>query len=231
MSKTSHALRKRGSGFVIQSSITGDRRYLLRAAAAVFAAGVIALGVACGDDDGDSPTDTPDATATATGPTPSRTQGGTPVETPGGTTGLPEECTAPDVQRGLISKVALSGDDGLYPQGEAIEFTQTLWNCDEEPITLFYPTTQRYVVFVSEADTEIEVWNSSDDKAFEQVEGEDEIEVGGTRVFTETWDQTNKDGEQVPPGDYEVSFFNVGCGQQGATDCRFGSVKQLIIED
>lgn len=204
-----------------------------RAFALALVISTLALAFACGgDDDGDDDvTPTDDATATATGgPTPSRTQGGTPVSTPAGTTGLPVECSVGDEQLGLISRVEFAGEDGIFEAGEPIEITQTMINCGDNTVALNYATTQRFILTVEDAETAVIVWDSSTDKAFDEVPDEVEIEVGGTQVLTETWDQTNTDGEQVPAGEYKVSFLNVGCAVEAQSDCRFGSVKSLIIE-
>jgi hypothetical protein len=189
--------------------------------------------VACGGDDDDDETATPtpsgEATPVGESVTPTRTPQGTPVTTAGGTSGA-AECSDADEQRGLLSKVELSGEDGIYSQGEEIEITQTLVNCTTDDTDLFYTTTQRYKVTVEEAETAVVVWDSADGKAFEETPFDDVLAPLETRIYTETWDQTNRDGEQVEAGTYKVSFFNVGCGVEDQSDCQFGSIKQLIIE-
>ncbi len=184
---------------------------------------VFVLLVACGgDDDGDadgSPVNSGEST---------RTPAGTPIDSPAGTSGLPVECTVGEGQRGLLADLEFSGDDGLFDEGEDIEMTLTLINCADNEVRLSFPTTQRYEVSI-EDEAGIEVWNSSDDKAFSQVTGEETIATGETIVYTETWEQEDSQGEQVPPGTYRVSALSVGCGLEDATDCKFGPIKLLEV--
>ena len=184
---------------------------------------VFVLLAACGDDDGGdadgSPTDNGEST---------RTPGGPPIESPAGTAGLPVECTVGEGQRGLLADLEFSGDDGLFDEGEDVEMTLTLINCAENEVRLSFPSTKRYEVSI-EDEAGIEVWNSSDGKAFDQVIGEEVIATGETVVYTETWKQEDSQGEQVPPGTYRVSALSVGCGLEEATDCKFGPIKLLEI--
>lgn len=222
---------KEVSSEVIHTVFTGNIWRVLRTLAVAFGTAVLVVTMACGgDDDGDNPTNTEDASATAGGPTAIRTQGGTPVDSPAGTSGLPEICSEGEVQRGLLSRVDFSGDDGQFDEAEAIEITQTMTNCSETPVVLHYLTTQRYIVTIEDAETSVVVWDSAEGKSFAPVLGDEEIAPGGTQVFTETWDQTDASGDQVAKGEYKVSFFNVGCGQEAQSSCQFGSVKSIIIQ-
>ena len=43
------------------------------------------------------------------------------------------------------------------------------------------------------------------------------------------WEQEDSRGEQVPLGIYRVAALSVGCGQEEATDCKFGPIKLLEV--
>ena len=190
---------------------------------AVLLLAALALLAACNDDDGGEANGSPTASGEAT-----RTPDGTPVTSPAGSPGLPVECTAGEGQRGLLADLEFSGDSGLFDEGVDVEMTLTLINCDENEVQLTFPTTKRYEVSV-EDEAGLEVWNSSDNKAFSQVIGEEVIASGDTVVYVETWEQEDSHGEQVPAGTYRVAALSVGCGQEEATDCKFGPIKLLEV--
>lgn len=183
----------------------------------------LALLAACGGDDGGSEDGSPTASGEST-----RTSDGTPVTTPGGSPGLPVECTSGEEQRGLLADLEFNGDDGLFDEGEEIEMTLTIINCGDNEVVLSFTSTQRYEVSI-EDEAGLEVWNSSDDKDFDDVDGEQVIVSGETVVYVEPWDQQDSQGEQVPPGTYRVAFLSVGCGQPDASDCQFGPIKLIEI--
>jgi hypothetical protein len=171
---------------------------------------------ACGDDDNGTPT------ATA-GSSPS----GTLVATPAGTEGAPAVCTQEDAQRGTITTLDFNDETGTYDPGDSIEITFTIVNCGDNDITLSYPTTQRYVITAKDPQGN-DVWSSADGQVFNQVEGQEVIQPNKTIVYTETWDQKDSDGEQVPDAEYKISAFSIGC-TAGQTDCHFGPIRFVQI--
>lgn len=184
--------------------------------------------VACGGDDDDgtaSPTDGPTGSASVT---PAGTGNGTPQ----GTEGAPPECTGEQAQRGTITTLAFDREPGRYDPGEDIEITLTIANCGDNNIELSFSTSQRYVMF-AEDEAGNEVWNSAAGQSFNQVEGKEIIGPHKTVVYTETWDQKDSNGEQVPEGQYKISAFSIGCaaGTVGNPDCRFGPVRFVGIGD
>jgi hypothetical protein len=188
-------------------------------------AAMAALLAACGDDD-DGDSDEPSVTA-STDASGERTEDAS--STPVDTGDAPAECTADDAVRGLLARLELSGDDGIFEPGEEIDFTfRLIINCGDNESTLYYPTSQRYHFFVDSPSNE-QVWSSADEQVFEQVQGTEVIEIHETLQYEETWDQTDRDGEQVPDGVYKVSAFSVGCAQETQSNCQFGSVSQFEI--
>lgn len=203
---------------------------------ALMAAAVLTLCMlllaACGDDDdgtGGSPTD-----QASESPSGSAEPSGSVVKTPAGTEGAPPECTVEDQQRGLLAFLDIGGEEGdaNFEPGEPVEIEMRLVNCGDADSTLHFGTTQRYRFFIEQmtgAETGPEVWSSDDGLVYDQVQGDEVIEPNTTVVYTETWDQLDRDGAQVAEGTYKVSAFSIGCGQAGQTNCQFGSVRQIVI--
>ncbi|MEO6197587.1 MAG: BsuPI-related putative proteinase inhibitor [Dehalococcoidia bacterium] len=197
-----------------------------RTAIIVVVLGLALAAVSCGGDDdgapGASPTVTNDSQAS-------------PVETPAGSPGGPEECTVSEEQIGLVSKVDFEQEGefsqgGQFTAGAEVKAQMRLINCTEEDTTLFYTSTKRYEMVVEPEDGSSEVFRSSEGKTFAQTEGTEVIAPQGTVVYEEIWDQTGKDGDQVPPGIYKVSFLSVGCGVEDVDDCPpFGVIARIEI--
>ena len=181
--------------------------------------------VACGSDDREDPDASPAGSDEST-----RTVAGSPHGSRAGSSRLQVECTVGGGQSGLLADLEFGGDNGLFEEGEDIEMKLTLINCGDSEVQLFFPTAQRYEVSIEDANG-IQVWNSSDGKAFSQATAKEVIATGETVVYTETWEQEDAQGEQVPLGTYRVSALSVGCGQEDAINCTFGSVKLLEIVD
>lgn len=186
----------------------------------------LVLAAACGGgDDNSSATPTGSSAASASGsPAPS----GTAISTPAGTGGAPAVCTQEDAQKGTITTLDFGEDNKVtYDPGQEIEMTFTIANCGDNAITLTYPTTQRYEFFAQD-DNLNKVWSSADNKVFDQVQGQQTVGPNETVVYTETWDQKDSSGAQVPDGRYKISAFSVGCSS-GQTDCHFGPIRFVQI--
>ncbi len=185
---------------------------------------LILLVAACGGDDDDSSPSPSDGEATA-----SASPNGTPISEPEGTPGGSAICSnVSDAARGLITTHNFTGDQAVREAGEEIEMILTLANCGDNLAVLEYPSTQR-VDFIVEDENGVEVWRSSDGKAYEETEGTQVIEPGETVIYTETWDQTDREGEQALGGIYKVSLFSVGCIEEAREDCKFGPVGLVEI--
>jgi len=194
-----------------------------RAAAGVLALTlcIMLLAVAC--DDGNDTPDDPSSSATANST-------GSPVETPTGNTDNtedPEECEVSDEAIGLVSKLDFMTPDGVFEQGgqfapgTPVDARMRLINCSEEEANLYFDTTQRYEMTV-ESESGTEVFRSSDGMEFADTKGTETLQAGDMIVYEETWDQTDKEGQSVPPGIYSVSFLSVGCGSETGGCNPFG---------
>ncbi len=191
---------------------------------------MLLLLAACGDDDDDgteSPTQTDGTTQTVTGG-PTGSSG--PTATPAGSNGAPAVCTGEHAQQGTITTLDFDKENGVYDSGDSIEITLTIINCGDNNIELSYSTAQRYEMSAQDENGN-EVWNSADDQSYDQVEGQEIIEPNETVVYTDTWDQTDRDGQQVPDGQYKISAFSIGCaaGTVGNPDCQFGPIRFVTV--
>jgi hypothetical protein len=148
-----------------------------------------------GGDGGDAvATPTPDSTPTAV-PSPP-----------------PDLCPKVDdeVVQSIIAILEL--DNSSYEQGEPIEMTLRLVNCASRPVTRTFPNAQRYDFSMKILDGD-EVWRWSDDMAFAEVLGEETYQPAEQVTFVETWDQLDDEGQQVEPGQYELTTESTGCDE------------------
>ncbi len=76
-------------------------------------------------------------------------------------------------------------------------------NKGSQPISLTFPTGQRYDFVVTTPDRRI-LWVWSHDKAFTLIFGSLTLSPGQKIEFEEEWDQRDNDGNPLPPGDYWV---------------------------
>ncbi|MCH7999879.1 MAG: hypothetical protein IIA91_10410 [Chloroflexi bacterium] len=163
-------------------------------------------------------------------PTPTSTPLSTPVPQQGtpGASGCP---SGRERDLGLISNLEFGDGLSEYVIGEPVSMTLTLTNCADNPARLFYPDGQRYE-FIAEDEQGQEVWRWSFEKAFTQAVGEETIGPGETVAYSEVWEQSSNDGQQVDPKRYKIFGFSVGCGVESAIDtgCHFGVGLFISIE-
>ena len=189
----------------------------------------LAIVGACGDDDSadtdaptqteaeSSPTDDPDISPTA------------PVPTPPSITG--RECEpGPQTGIGLISYVEFDDEASQYAPGEEIGMKLVLRNCAGENVELFYESEARFDFSVEDS-TGQEVWRWSDDQDLADVAGEVTILPEETVEYSATWDQRDSGDDLVEAGVYKVSAFSLGCGLEGASNCRFGPIELIAIAE
>jgi len=96
----------------------------------------------------------------------------------------------------------------FHKQGERVLLTITI--AASEPITLYYRTTQRYDIVISDAEGK-EVWRWSKDKAFGEVLEQVSLQASETLSFDEAWEQQDNDGRPVPTGNYTVIATSSHC--------------------
>jgi hypothetical protein len=150
-------------------------------------AAILVIASACGDGE-EEPSPSPTAVAT---PTP------TPPTTP--TPGFPFE--------GPIG-IDLTTFGAFFDEGEPIQLAITV--AVREPMTLYYRTSQRYDLAVINSQGQ-ELWRWSRDRTFAQVTAEVPLAANEMLSFTETWDQRDDDGQQIPLGDYQIVAESSHC--------------------
>jgi len=96
----------------------------------------------------------------------------------------------------------------LLEEGKLLRLAITV--AVREPMTLYYRTSQRYDLAVINSEGQ-EVWRWSRDRTFAQVTEEVPLEANGMLSFTETWDQRDNDGQQVPLGNYRMVAESSHC--------------------
>ena len=93
-------------------------------------------------------------------------------------------------------------NEGGYAIGEPIVMTIEVTNKAERPITLTFPSAQRYDFIVKQGKQTIWQWSAG--RMFAQVVGRYEIAPGDTISYQYTWDQTALDGTKPGLGAYTV---------------------------
>jgi Intracellular proteinase inhibitor len=195
----------------------------------------LALAAACGSSStsSSSSSSTP-ASAVSRGASASPGSGSSTPQASGAVSGTPPgptavACTSAAPDAGLISQVSFGLGKSVYTVGQAIDITLLLANCGNNDAVLHFPTTQRYDFIITDPNG-VEDWRSSDGKSFGQVEGTETLQPGQTATYTETWNQKDRTGTQVPAGQYKVSAFSVGCGVAARAGCQFGPIQYVQIQ-
>lgn len=109
-------------------------------------------------------------------------------------------------------------------EGESIRLGITV--AVREPTTLYYRTSQRYDLAVIDSEGQ-EVWRWSRDRTFAQVTEEVALEANEMLSFPENWDQRDNDGQQVPPGTYQVVAESSHC-DANYEDCGQLTTSEII---
>lgn len=132
-----------------------------------------------------------------------------PAPAPQGTaTAAPQVSTAPTptptrAGRLLVGLAAEDADgrrQATFRKGAPVVLVLIVQNRGKAPARFSLPSAQLYDFWIERDGRE--VWRWSADRAFAAVVTEVEIPVGETRIFRETWTQTDAAGRQVPRGSY-----------------------------
>ena len=84
-------------------------------------------------------------------------------------------------------ELALEADREVYDRYEPVRLTLTLTNRGRNPVTLRFPTSQRYDFRVMDSHGTM-LWRWSDGRAFAQVSGQEILESGGTLIWSGTFE-------------------------------------------
>jgi hypothetical protein len=116
-----------------------------------------------------------------------------------------------------------------YEPGQDVRFELLARTVGESGLTLVFATAQRFDLVVTREGERGPVWRWSDGKAFAQVLGEEELLPSRVLGYSQAWEQTDSDGEQVPPGTYNVVAWITGCLEDDE-GCGGYPVGQLSFE-
>jgi hypothetical protein len=114
-----------------------------------------------------------------------------------------ETVPGPDFETRLTLKDAAGKKASAFRSSETITLVVTIRNRSDAARTLTLPTSQTHDCIVYAGKGE-EVWRWSAGRMFAQVMTETAFASGESRSFTATWDQTDRKGAPLPPGDYRA---------------------------
>ena len=104
----------------------------------------------------------------------------------------------------------LSTDRMLYRRNQPVRITLVKTNISSRPVTLTYPTSQRFEFLVRRGSAAGPiVWRWSEGRVFAQVIQRVTIQPGQSQVFRVTWDQVDNQGRPVGSGVFTVQGENV----------------------
>ncbi|WP_035571355.1 BsuPI-related putative proteinase inhibitor [Halonatronum saccharophilum] len=98
-------------------------------------------------------------------------------------------------------------DKDVYSQGERIRLNIVKTNISNTDIQLSYATGQRVDFRAFREGERLWIWSAA--RVFSQVTRVVTLEPAQSQVFREIWDQSDDDGQQVPPGIYRITGWNV----------------------
>ena len=105
-------------------------------------------------------------------------------------------------------RYTLRTNRAVYRLGQPVVLTLVKTNVSGSPITLRYPTGQRFDFIVRNRQGRV-VWQWSRSRFFSQATARVVINPWESQVFTVTWDQRRNDGRLVDPGSFVVEGINV----------------------
>ncbi|MBM7622816.1 BsuPI-related putative proteinase inhibitor [Sporohalobacter salinus] len=98
-------------------------------------------------------------------------------------------------------------DQNSYQSGEIVNLNLIKVNISNSPIELTYSTSQR-VDFIARSLGQ-QVWQWSQNRKFAQIIETIELAPSEALVYQENWNQKNNRGQQVEPGIYQITGWNV----------------------
>ncbi|HEU4962584.1 MAG TPA: BsuPI-related putative proteinase inhibitor [Bacilli bacterium] len=106
-------------------------------------------------------------------------------------------------------------DQEAYRPGEQVRMTLTFCNESAQMRELLFTNAQRFDVVIKRNGEK--VWQWSDGRLFAQVMTTLLVAPGDSRVFKAEWPQVDAQGNQVPPGAYEIEAWIVRTEERGET--------------
>jgi hypothetical protein len=115
-------------------------------------------------------------------------------------------------------RLILRATKGVYAQGEPLELTLEVVNRSPRPVTLGFPTSQRYDLLIQNAQGQ-EVWRWSADRMFAQMLGQEVLSPNGGKL---TYHVVVR--EKIPRGAYTA------IGVVPAVDARLSARLDITIQ-
>ncbi|ABZ85307.1 peptidoglycan-binding domain protein, putative [Heliomicrobium modesticaldum Ice1] len=111
-------------------------------------------------------------------------------------------------------RYTLYTNKAVYRPGEPVLITFLKTNVSTEPITLNYPSSQRYDLSIDLGLSGIEVWRWSRGRSFNPVAETIVLQPAEYQAFQETWNQSSNTGQDIRyPGRYILAATNLGTRQ------------------
>ena len=101
-----------------------------------------------------------------------------------------------EVPAGAGSPPELGSSLNVRVAGDTVHFELHITNTTSGPVTVSFPSTQRYDFGVTRGNGET-VWHWSADRSFAQVTGREVLAQGETKRYAETWIARGHAGEYV----------------------------------
>lgn len=96
----------------------------------------------------------------------------------------------------------LTADRQVYPLGAPVDFTFTVRNTSDQPVTFTFPSTKQWDLWIVRGDRR--VFTLSKGMIYAQVITEFTLQPDEAKTFTARWMQVDDSGKQVGPGVYDV---------------------------
>ena len=123
---------------------------------------------------------------------------------------------APEAPAELPDPILLVATDApAYATGAAITFTLVLDNPHDVPMTLEFPSEQRFDLAIFSEDREL--WRWAADRDFSDTESEQTFPAGVTLLGRVTWNGREASGASPPPGTYRAvgTLATIGTPRRG----------------
>lgn len=108
-------------------------------------------------------------------------------------------------------EVTLATDHQDYPAGEPVRLNLKFSNNSQNSLELTFPSAKTHDFTVADKDGRL-VWQWSAERAFAQMLTERAVVAGSGITRAVTWDGLDNDGNQVEPGDYEITGWFTALG-------------------
>lgn len=97
---------------------------------------------------------------------------------------------------------SIETDKDEYSSGEDVTIRLRVENDGNKPVSLTFPTSQRYDIIITKDGKE--VWRWAYEKVFAMAITVLKMDPGEVLSFEERWRQTDNEGNDAGPGDYNI---------------------------